>query len=632
MTSAFISYSRHDRPVADFIGAHLRNRGVDVFIDYRRLKSGTFVEQLGVKIEEQEYFLVVVSPKAVQESKWVKAEVTWAFSEKDPKYIIPILYRPAKMTSVFVLASLERVDFTRWDSDRQMDDDIIKLCRLMNIQLETDVTKPVAEPMLGVGTLTTLTQEEKVVAETEATPTFARGDVAKLFQSAAEVQETDPERALFLYQQVLEIDPDFMGGRIRDFVKRQERALKPARLALLQERITSARQLGDWTDVIQLADTMLDIDPGNDFALEQSDIAKQNEECEPVYEQAKIAHANDNPAGVLTLLQDIENTCPEFGDPAQLLAGQQITRDTVGYLQVSHKLAAHTGPVQCVAFSPDGTLLATASTDNTVRIWTVADGLCHKVLAPHEDWVDSVAFSADGRFFVSASVDGYIQLFATEGWELQRTKSIIGRLCQASFSADVEYLYVADGNGRLTVYELPELKKMPAPDNYGRRSRPSRISCDSRLFAEALFHHSELSEVISIYVKNLVTSRSYKLCEDVRDHESVTGIELSMDGRYLATYGRSLQIRELPKGHILDTVGNYQRLTDAVFSPQQSSFLTYATESSGGGTLSFFCLASKSVTRSIVAHDRTINSIAFSSDGRLIATGSDDCTAKVWQL
>ena len=73
-----------------------------VFIDYQELQAGDFVSQLGHKIEENEYFLVVITPRSLA-SKWVRAEIGWAFAKKDNSFIIPISLEPAPLTDVFVL-------------------------------------------------------------------------------------------------------------------------------------------------------------------------------------------------------------------------------------------------------------------------------------------------------------------------------------------------------------------------------------------------------------------------------------------------------------------------------------------------------------------------------------------------
>jgi WD40 repeat protein len=68
-------------------------------------------------------------------------------------------------------------------------------------------------------------------------------------------------------------------------------------------------------------------------------------------------------------------------------------------------LYGHRGEVTALAFSPDGSLLASASGDRTVRVWETATGREVYVLAGHTDRVSSVAFSRDGRL-ASGSWDG----------------------------------------------------------------------------------------------------------------------------------------------------------------------------------------------------------------------------------
>jgi WD40 repeat protein len=64
-----------------------------------------------------------------------------------------------------------------------------------------------------------------------------------------------------------------------------------------------------------------------------------------------------------------------------------------------------------VAFSPDGTLLATASEDKTARLWDTATGRQVSTLTGHTGSVRAVAFSPDGTLLATASNDSTARIW-----------------------------------------------------------------------------------------------------------------------------------------------------------------------------------------------------------------------------
>ena len=84
------------------------------------------------------------------------------------------------------------------------------------------------------------------------------------------------------------------------------------------------------------------------------------------------------------------------------------------------ELRGHTNGVKSVAFSADGTLIASGSGDHTIRLWNAKTG--EEVMNPlkgHSDSVQSVAFSADGTLIVSGSLDHTIRMWDAKAGEVR---------------------------------------------------------------------------------------------------------------------------------------------------------------------------------------------------------------------
>ncbi len=135
-------------------------------------------------------------------------------------------------------------------------------------------------------------------------------------------------------------------------------------------------------------------------------------------------------------------------DGSTLLAAENegILFDTGGgNLRKTRELEGHEGWVQAVAYRPDGKVIATGSSDRSIRIWDAVTGTLRHTMNGHEGFVESIAFQPDGKRLVSCSEDGTVRVWSVdEGKEILALRPIEG-------STDA-YAFTPGPSGRIELF------------------------------------------------------------------------------------------------------------------------------------------------------------------------------------
>lgn len=333
---------------------------------------------------------------------------------------------------------------------------------------------------------------------------------------------------------------------------------------------------------------------------------------------------------------------------------------------------AHSSNVTAVAFSSNGSFLATASLDRTIRIWSTADWSQTQTFTGHDDGVTSVAFSPDGQKVVSGSVDGIVKtwlvssggcLWTITAHELPVTAAIFSpdgtRIISGSDDQTVRLWSAEDGSAILNLGDQRDYVGSMAfsPDGSlcasagGDSMIPVRSAINGSLACALAGHAGHVSAVAFGPDSSILASgggpldptiKLWKLSDGslIRTIEAssngVSALAFSPDGSILASGGdfseQVIRLWNVSDGTLNKTLaGHSNGVTTLAFSQDGTRLV------SGGrrfdNTVKVWDVVSGELTRSLSGHAWNIESVAFSPDGSSVASGSSGSNPlAVWSL
>ena len=274
-----------------------------------------------------------------------------------------------------------------------------------------------------------------------------------------------------------------------------------------------------------------------------------------------------------------------------------------------------------VAFSPDGRLLASGSSDSTVRLWDVAMAEVLQTLNGHSDWVLSVAFSPDGELLASGSIDETIRLWNVEtGLPLRTLRANSDWIMSIAFSPDSRLLVSGSIDKKVRLWDVATGSVLRTLQGHSGWVYSVAFSPDGRLLASG-----SVDETVRLWDAAVGSE-----LRTLQGHSGwVYSVAFSPDGKLLASSSvdKTVRLWDAATGSALRTLHGHSGWVYSVAFSLDSRLLA---SGSGDETVRLWDVSTSSTLQTLRGHSGWVYSVAFSQDSNILASASHG-TVRLWE-
>lgn len=301
----------------------------------------------------------------------------------------------------------------------------------------------------------------------------------------------------------------------------------------------------------------------------------------------------------------------------------------------------HSGEVNAIAVTPVGKSLVSGSRDNTLKLWDLKTGDCIATLDGHSDDVNAVAITPDGQFIISGSSDCELRL-----WDLKTAKCLrVFKRHPACLDMDDLNKLIRASNSEFSYHDfLVNLSFANTYDEnnfvfFGHADRVNTVA----LAPDGRFAISG-SEDNTLRLWDLKTGKCLWIFggHDGGAKFGVKTAAVTPNGRFAISGSETLRLWRLSSKKFrrmlwgilsekpIRTFKGYEGGINAITVTPDGRYIVVTGKT--GNSLQLYRLKTGECLQNLEGHSDQVNAIAVTPDGQFAVSGSEDGTIRLWDL
>ena len=620
MSDVFISYSRRDKVFTQKLYEALRDSGREIWADWDSIPAASdWFAEIKDGVEKANTIVFVLSPEWLKSNECRKE---YDHAVAMGKRLLPILYQVVDPKEV--PSELAKIN---WVYMRDTDD-FGQAFQTLSAAMDTDLEWVKTHTRIQIRAI------EWDKKSRDHSFLLRGNDLTDGEQFIAQGAQKSPEPTVLHGEYVL--------ASRKDATRRQRMTLAGVTVALVVSvALGIVAFFQRQAAVAARADAVVERDravAAEKIAEDERDRADVNAEVAYSRELAAASLNSLNHDPELSLLLGLQSVAitDKTGMPIQPMSEDALRR-SVQTSRIRKTWLANSGSVLDIAISPDGTKIASASDDLTVKIWDLSGKLLLTIPDFSEE-VDSVVFSPDGSQILTSSGQEAVAWDAVTGEKLVEYKGHVSYVVQAVYSPDGKFIATASSDATAIMWDALSGESLVVLGGHETELSDIAYSPDGEMIASTDYNGAMY--VWSTSSKSLL----YMLSEG--EGSVILDVEFSPDGKYILISDNYFQTIVLvaQTGKVISAQNVHTDfVTNAVVSPDGAFMASASTDNT---------VVVSSITASAVLFGQSIsadpdyidiskvmfrftdstdiNTMIYTPDGKYLITGNDEGQIKIW--